>query len=148
MVQHEHTEVVILLMQRGNAARLLQIGTGCQNNHVRNRLTVDILVGDIVNKFRMREGARFVKCYELQAPGSHGAEGGNAVGKNRLHLKQCKGLGHVPHMGGSATASQTVTHVDASNRVAEDQFTILERQFPFIIDSDIVQTSQLDRARA
>ena len=67
VVQHEHPEVVIFLVERCHAAGLFQIGARSQNNHVRHRLAVDILIIHLALEDRIGIGSRLAKGDKLLA---------------------------------------------------------------------------------
>ena len=53
VIQHEHPEAVDLLMQCSDTVGLLEIGAGCQDNHVGRLHAMNVLVGNSAHQLEL-----------------------------------------------------------------------------------------------
>ena len=53
VIEHQHAEVVILLVQASHAIGLLEVSTRSEDNHIGGSLAVDILVFHLTDQFGM-----------------------------------------------------------------------------------------------
>ena len=109
LVNDENAEIVIILMQGGHTARLLQIGAGRHDNHIGNRLAMDILVGHISLKNGIQETAGLVESDKLTAAALGGAKGKRTLATLAIELHRGKRLSDVPHTRVASATGQTIT---------------------------------------
>ena len=109
LFENEDAEMVSLLMQFSHTAGLFKIGTRRDDDHVRRRLAMDILVRHLTQQFGMGIGARLVKGHKLAASACRRAKSQCPLIALGIELHRGKGCRDIPHAGRAATTAQAVS---------------------------------------
>ena len=109
LFENEDAEMVSPLMQLGHSAGLFKICTRRDDDHVRRRLTVYILVRHLTQKLGVGIGTRLVKGHKLAASANRRAKSQCALFALGIELHRGKGCCDIPHARRAAATAQAVS---------------------------------------